>query len=223
MTVFSEEATVITQDWIDVSIPLHTGMVCWPGNPAVEIERMLTIEGGDGCNVSRMSLGAHTGTHVDAPIHFLPEGIGVHAAPLEAMMGLARVIEIQDSVSIKVAELKTHHIQPGERILFKTLNSPRCWQTDRFVDDFVYVSAAAAEYLASLPVQTVGVDYLSVGGFYADGQETHQALLSGGVWIIEGLNLTGVRPGNYQLICLPLRMTDADGAPARVLLSPIER
>ncbi|PWT76021.1 MAG: arylformamidase [Chloroflexi bacterium] len=212
---------MLTQDWIDVSAPLHTGMVVWPGNPAVEVERILTIEGGDSCNVSRISLGAHTGTHVDAPIHFLPDGAGVHEAPFEAMIGPARVIEIHDTVSIKVAELEGHHIQPGERILFKTANSPRCWQTGRFVDDFVYVSATAADYLAALPVQTVGVDYLSVGGFYADGQETHQALLSAGVWVIEGLNLTGVRPGSYQLLCLPLRLTDADGAPARVLLQPI--
>jgi arylformamidase len=212
-----------TQDWMDVSAPLRTGMVVWPGNPAVEIQRMLSIESGDGCNVSRISFGAHTGTHVDAPIHFLPDGAGVHEAPFEAMIGAARVIEILDTVSIKASELETKHILPGERILFKTVNSPRCWQTDHFMEDFVYVSAAAAEYLAALPVQTVGVDYLSVGGFYADGQETHQALLSAGVWIIEGLNLTGVRPGNYQLLCLPLLITDADGAPARVLLQPVER
>src|SRR5262249_1767384 len=106
------------------------------------------------------------------------------------------------------------------RILFKTVNSPMCWQSDHFVEDFVYVSAGAAQYLAALPVQTVGVDYLSVGGFSADGPETHQALLSAGIWIIEGLNLTGVRAGNYQLLCLPLLISNADGAPARVLLRP---
>ena len=118
---------------------------------------------GDVCNVSKMSLGVHTGTHMDAPIHF-HGGIGIDQMPLTAAVGRARVIEIGDPVSIKPGELAGHNIQRGERILFKTRNSPRCWQADDFVEDFVYMSHEAAQYLATLGVQTVGVDYLSVGG-----------------------------------------------------------
>ncbi len=209
----------MANDWIDVSVPIHTGMVHWPDNPPVTIERMLDLEQGDICTVSKMSLGLHTGTHVDSPRHFLREGHGVHMAPFTALMGPARVIEIVDPHSIKVEELRQHDIQPGERILFKTSNSTRCWHTDDFVEDFVYISQAAARYLAQQRVRTIGVDYLSVGGFSADGVETHVALLSAGIWIIEGLNLTPVQPGTYELVCLPLKIQDADGAPARVVLS----
>ena len=204
--------------WIDISVALHTGMVHWPDNPPVQIERMLDMDTGDVCNVSKMSLGVHTGTHVDAPSHFLRDGIGIHRAPFSALIGPARVIEIADTHAVTIDELRRHDIAGGERVLFKTLNSVRCWQTDDFVEDFVYVSQAAARYLASLPVQLVGVDYLSVGGYTTDGIETHQALLTAGIWIVEGLNLADVRPGIYELFCLPLKIADSDGAPARAVL-----
>lgn len=207
-----------TEPWIDISVPLHNGMVHWPDNPPVKVERMLDMDAGHACNVSKISLGVHTGTHVDAPRHFLREGAGVHLAPVSALIGPARVIAISDSRAVSTDELRQYDIQAGERVLFKTLNSARCWQTDDFVEDFVYISQAAARYLASLRVQTVGVDYLSVGGYTVDGPETHHALLSAGIWIIEGLNLAGVRPGTYELICLPLKIADSDGAPARAVL-----
>jgi len=212
----------MTEDWIDISVPLHTGMAYWPDNPPVLIERMEDIDRGDTANVSKLSMGAHTGTHMDAPVHFFPDGKGIDTMPLTAAIGLARVIEIQDSESIKPDELRTHQLQRGERILFKTRNSTRCWQTDDFVKDFVYISHEAAQYLAAQLVQTVGVDYLSVGGFFKDGVETHRALLSAGIWIIEGLNLSSVEPGTYELICLPLRITGSDGAPARAILRPTQ-
>ena len=208
----------MADEWIDVSVPLHTGMVHWPDNPPISIERELDMERGDVCNVSKMSLGVHTGTHMDAPIHFLRNGAGIDQMPLTVSIGRARVIEISDSVSITPEELAGHNIQRGERILFKTRNSARCWQTDDFVEDFVYIAHEAAQYLASLGVQTVGVDYLSVGGSKVDGPETHQALLGGGVWIIEGLNLSQAEAGVYDLICLPLRIVGGDGAPARAIL-----
>jgi arylformamidase len=208
----------MTEDWIDISVPLHTGMVHWPDNPPVSIERVQDIGRGDTANVSKLSLGAHTGTHMDAPVHFLPGGKSIDAMPLAATIGLARVIEIQDSESIKPAELHMHQIQSGERILFKTRNSARCWQSNDFVEDFVYISREAAQYLAAQRIQTVGVDYLSVGGFFKDAVETHRALLSAGIWIIEGLNLSSVQPGTYELICLPLKIAGSDGAPARAIL-----
>ena len=203
---------------MDISVPLKSGMVHWPDNPPVDIERVMDMNRGDVCNVSKMSLGVHTGTHMDAPIHFLANGIGIDQMPLTAALGRARVIEIGDPVSIKPGELVAHDIQRGERILFKTLNSPRCWQTDAFVEDFVYLSHEAAQYLATIGAQTVGVDYLSVGGAQIDGPQTHQALLEAGIWIIEGLNLAQAQPGIYDLICLPLRIVGGDGAPARAML-----
>ena len=138
--------------------------------------------------------------------------------PLEAAIGPARVIPISDRESIKVEELAGHDIQPGERILFKTYNSEHCWDTDSFVEDFVYLSAPAARYLVERGVRLVGIDYLSVGGFQADGEETHQALLKAGIWIIEGLDLKQVRPGRVELVCLPLKIAGGDGAPARALV-----
>jgi arylformamidase len=206
------------EDWIDVSVPLRTGMVHWPDNPPVSIERALDIGRGDAANVSKLSMGVHTGTHMDAPIHFFPTGKGIDSMPLTAAIGQARVIEISDPVSIKPEELRPHQIQPGERILFKTRNSPTCWQTNDFVKDFVYISSEAAQYLAEQKVQTVGVDYLSVGGFFKDGPETHYALLGAGIWIIEGLNLSNIRPGLVELICLPIKIEGSDGAPARAIL-----
>ena len=212
----------MAQNWIDVSVSLHTGMAHWPDNPAVSITRMLDMERGDVCNVSTISMGSHTGTHMDAPLHFVRAGKGLDEMPLDATMGPARIIEIHDPESIKAAELRPQAIQRGERILFKTRNSSRCWNTDDFIEDFVYISQEAARYLASLAVQAVGVDYLSVGGFKKDGQETHQALLEAGIWIIEGLNLSQVTPGAYELICLPLKIAHSDGAPARAIVRRME-
>jgi arylformamidase len=213
---------MMTEDWIDVSVPLRTGMVHWPDNPPVSIERVQDIERGDVANVSRLSLGVHTGTHMDAPIHFFRTGKGIDSMPLTATIGQARVIEIRDPESIKPEELHSYGIKRGERVLFKTRNSTRCWQTEDFVEDFVYISQEAARYLAAQQVQTVGVDYLSVGGFFKDGVETHHALLGAGVWIIEGLNLSNVEPGIYELICLPLKIEGSDGAPSRAVLRPTE-
>ncbi|GKS64152.1 hypothetical protein YTPLAS72_14560 [Nitrospira sp.] len=203
---------------MDLSVALRTGMVHWPDNPPVRIERMQEMERGDSANVSRLALRSHTGTHMDAPLHFVRTGRGLDEMPISAVIGPARVVEIQDPESIKAQELVAHHIQCNERILFKTRNSPRCWQTDEFLDDFVYISQEAARYLVGCGIQTVGVDYLSVGGFHMDGPETHHVLLESGVWIIEGLDLTGVVPGPYDLICLPLRVRRSGGATARAIL-----
>src|SRR3712207_5659468 len=141
--------------------------------------------------------------------------------PLTATIGRARVIEIRDPESVKPAELHPHRLQRGERILFKTQNSSRRWSAEDFMEDFVYVSQVAARYLAERGIQTVGVDYLSVGGFRKDGEETHRALLEAGIWVIEGLDLSEVEAGEYGLICLPLKIERSDGAPARAILRAI--
>ncbi len=193
-------------------------MVNWPGDPAVRFSHASSLERGDPATVSLLEMGAHTGTHMDAPAHFVRGGIGIDEMPLDAAVGMARVIAIADRESIKVEELAQHSIQPDERILFKTYNSEHCWDTDQFVEDFVYLSAPAARHLVERQVRLVGIDYLSVGGFRADGVETHQALLNAGVWVIEGLDLRHVRPGPVELICLPLKIAGGDGAPARALV-----
>jgi len=209
--------------WIDVSVNLKGGMARWPDDPEVRIEKMLDIDRGDICNVSVLSMGSHTGTHMDAPRHFVKNGKSIDEMPFEAAIGRARVIAIRDPESIKTKELERHGIRAGERLLFKTRNSPRCWKTDVFVEDFVYLSEEAAGYLVQKRVRTVGIDYLSVGGYKADGARIHLALLRAGVWVIEGLNLTGVKPGAYQLVCLPLRIFSGDGAPARAVIRPLKQ
>jgi arylformamidase len=204
--------------WLDVTVPVHPGMVRWPGDPIVKVSRRLDMARGDDINLSMISMGAHTGTHIDAPGHFLRFGKSIDQMPFSAMVGPARVIEIRDPESIKVVELATHRIRRGERILFRTRNSRRCWRAKHFVKDYVHISREGARFLAARQVAIIGVDYLSVGGFKEEGHEVHLTLLGAGVWLIEGLDLSRVRSGRYDLIALPLKMKGADGAPARVLL-----
>jgi arylformamidase len=171
------------------------------------------VEKGDLCTISALKMGTHTGTHIDAPIHFLPGGTGTDRVPLENLIGPARVIEIKDAHAVKAEELRVHHLGTRERLLFKTSNSERRWKTSQFVPDFVSIAEDAASYLAGLNTLAVGIDYLSAGS-----PETHRTLLSAGVAIVEGLNLAGVSPGRYELFCLPLKILGGDGAPARALL-----
>ena len=209
------------QAWIDVSVTVRHGMPHWPDNPPIVMQRPMELLRGHACNLSHLAMGVHTGTHIDAPVHFIHQAAGVDEMPLAATMGPARVIEIADPRVITADELRGHSLQAGERVLFRTANSPRCWQADRFVEDFVYISEQAAEHLAETRVRTVGVDYLSVGGYHADGAKIHRILLSAGIWIIEGLDLSAVRAGRYELICLPVKLHGSDGAPARALLRPL--
>lgn len=205
-------------DWIDVSVNLATGMSHWPGDPEVVIARIRDLAAGDDCTVGHLSLGAHTGTHLDAPAHFIAGGATLGELPLSAVIGRARVIGIDDPKCVTPEELGRHRIERGERILLKTANSPRAWESGRFVPDFVYVNLAAAEYLASAGIRTLGVDYLSVGPVDGDSAAIHRALLEAGIWIIEGLNLEAVPVGEVELVCLPLRIDGAEGAPARVVV-----
>jgi arylformamidase len=158
---------------------------------------------------------------MDGPVHFIHEAPGLDEMPLAATMGQARVIEIEHPREITAGELAQHRIQAGERILFRTLNSTRCWRAASFVEDFVYISEPAARHLAQARVRTVGVDYLSVGGYRADGALIHRILLEAGIWIIEGLDLSPVTSGRYEMICLPVKLHGSDGAPARAILRPI--
>ena len=205
-----------TTKWIDLSVPIYGGMVHWPDDPPIELDAIMHVERGDLCTVSALKMGTHTGTHIDGPIHFLPGSPGTDAVPLENLIGPARVIEIEDSSAVRWAELRKHKIGESERLLFKTLNSQRCWNSSGFVSDFVSLAEDAANYLAKLKTLAVGIDYLSLGS-----PEVHRTLLRAGVGIIEGLNLSNVNTGEYEFLCLPLRIPGGDGAPARALLKPL--
>ena len=208
----------MSNPWIDVSVPVHTSMVHWPGDPPFQIRRTADLERGDVCTVSQVSMGVHTGTHMDAPLHFVRGGAAMDALPLDAVLGRARVIEILAREAIDAETLRPCRLQAGERVLLKTRNSSEAWKRPDFVEDFVHISRDGAAYLAERRVRTVGIDYLSVGGYQRDGTETHLALLTAGIWLIEGLDLSAVGPGAYELMCLPLRLVGAEGAPARAVL-----
>jgi arylformamidase len=205
--------------WIDVSLTLKSNMMHWPGDPPVSIERVREMDKGDTVNLSKITMGAHSGTHVDAPIHFIKGAKGVDQILIDSLIGPARIIEIADADTIKEKELAGHRIKKGERILLRTRNSiKKILYRDTFSEDFVYMEKGAAEFLVTRGIKTLGVDYLSVGGYKENGPDVHRMLLGAGILIIEGLDLTGALPGLYDMICLPIKILDSDGAPARVIL-----
>ena len=212
------DSPVADSGWIDISVPLYNGMAVWPGDAPFERTSALEIAKGDSCNVSQISITAHVGTHMDAPCHYLEGAAGIETMPIAAAIGPARVVEIRDPKVIRTSELEPLGLSKGERVLFKTGNSERCWKTDHFQKKYIYIPPETARFLVRSGIQTVGIDYLSVGGFENGGTETHRILLQAGIWIIEGLNLRHVEPGDYQLVCLPLKIMGGDGAPARAVL-----
>jgi arylformamidase len=206
--------------WIDVSVPLTDNTVSWPDDPPVRVERIEDLERGDNHNLSLLSMSSHSGTHLDAPAHFFSGGRTIDEIDPENLIGTARVIEILDADSVKPAALEPLLIRKGERILIKTRNS-RLWREEKtFNKDYVYLTVEAALHFVERKVRLIGIDYLSVGGAGQDGSEVHRILLGAGVTIIEGLDLSATKPGRYHIVCLPLRIKNGDGAPARVILKP---
>lgn len=210
----------------DVSVPISTGTPTYPGDPGIEITAWASIKRGDAANVTLLHMGAHTGTHVDAPAHFI-EGAGrVGALPLEVLVGRAVVFEIPAEVhAIEARHLRTQDWRGTERVLFKTRNS-QFWAdtTQGFRTDYTYIAPDAARLLVESGVWLVGVDYLSVEAFKPERYETHEVLLSSGVVIVEGLDLREIAAGVYELICLPLKIAggSGDGAPARAILRTLD-
>jgi arylformamidase len=202
----------------DISVPIVNGGLVYPGNPKISITPQQEIARGAGANVSLLSFGSHTGTHVDAPKHFFDDEAGVDAIPLEVLMGPAVLIRIDDAVkAVGETELRLHELAGHERILIKTRNSSYINERD-FRQDYTYLAPDGAEYLASLGVTLVGVDYLSVEQFHSGHHRTHKALLGKGIVIVEGLDLSAPAAGPYELRVLPLRIAGLDGAPARAVL-----
>lgn len=203
----------------DISLTYTEDLPTWPGDPTIQLKQISSIEDGEMANVTHLSMCAHSGTHVDAPDHFLGNGKTVESIPLELMVGPAAVVEVRAEGTITAADLISAQIPEGtKRILLKTANS-EVWAAGNmeFQEDFLAPDKEAAKYLIELGIEVIGVDYLSVAPF-TDPEPTHKTLLEAGVLIIEGLDLSGVEPGEYTLYCLPLKIGGADGAPARVLL-----
>ena len=208
--------------WIDISIPFRNNMVHWPSDPVPHVKRLKDRNAGDDTTLTEMQWIDHVGTHVDAPLHFIKNGKTIDKMPLNATIGRTRVIEIKNPISITLKELVPHGIRRGERILFKTQNSVKCYKSDAFVEDYVYFDTDVAQYLADKGVRVVGIDYLSIGK-YGDREslrETHRILLDSGVYIIEGINLAKVKAGRYELLCLPILLENGDAASARAILRP---
>jgi arylformamidase len=201
----------------DVTVPISGDMVVYPGDPPVKIERKSTINENDSkYNFSLYSFGSHTGTHVDPPFHFLENGVTVDRLPLELLMGRARVVEIT-AARIDESALEEFDFTADARVLFKTRNS-YLWGRKDFAEDYVYITPGAARSLVSEGIKVVGIDYLSVDKHGDERFDTHLTLLGAGTLIIEGLDLREIEPGDYELLCLPLKVKDGDGAPARVVL-----
>jgi arylformamidase len=206
----------------DVTVPLHNELPTYPGDPGIQIRDWLALSNGDAANVSVLNFGAHTGTHVDAPAHFIEGAAKVESLALDVLIGEAEVIEVPKDYQVIDEQFVIANCASGlERVLFKTRNSD-FWSEAKpeFHTDFTYLELKAAEQLVKQGTRLIGIDYLSIEKFKPEKHETHLALLSRGVIILEGLNLSAIPAGRYELICLPLRLRSdkGDGAPARVVL-----
>ncbi len=203
----------------DITVPFSTALPVYPGDPAVQITQVASLAAGDICTVSHLSFGSHTGTHVDPPAHFVAGAATLDELSLDVLIGPARVVDVGEISAIDVATIDAAKLAGVERVLFKTRNS-RLWQAGahEFEPGFVYLETTAAERLVELGVKLVGIDYLSIEKFNFEQPTTHYALLGNNVVIVEGLNLTDVAAGEYELICLPMKIKNGDGGPARVVL-----
>jgi len=210
----------------DVSVPLTNEMPTYPGDPGIQIRDWYSLSNGDPANVTYLSFGAHTGTHVDAPAHFIDGANKVESLALDVLLGKAQVIEVPENrESIDEQFVSANYLQGQMRVLFKTRNSS-FWRDGSagFRQDFTYLELSAAKYLVQAGVKLVGIDYLSIEQFGQKNHPTHLALLTKDVVIVEGLNLSAVAAGEYELICLPMRISSGkgDGAPARVVLRTLD-
>jgi arylformamidase len=205
---------------IDISVTITNEIPVWPGDPSVELERVSKIEDGANANVSQVRMSVHTGTHMDAPYHFIKDGYTIEAVPLETLIGPAQVVKIADAVEVIDAQvIRSAGIRPDTvRVLFRTRNS-QFWpsQTSDFRTDFVGIDAGGAQALVDMGIRLVGIDYLSIAPFHMS-RPTHEALLGRQVAVLEGCNLSQVEPGTYMLYALPTKLGGSDGAPVRAVL-----
>jgi arylformamidase len=205
--------------WQDVTATLNEDLAVWPDDPPLRLRRVSSMDEGEEANLTVIESTLHLGTHIDAPMHYVKDGAGIEAMPVDLMVGSVQVIEIDNPDHIAVADLRPYDLQGVQRIFFKTTNSRGRWPSQQFDERYVGVSPEAARYLVEHDVRVVGLDYLSIGPFDEEANgATHRTLLGAEVWVIEGLDLRHIEPGTYQMIALPLKIAGVDGAPARVLL-----
>ena len=210
--------------WIDATATLAAGRTpVYEGDAPMVFTFLKDMRKGDGLTLSKYDLGAHSGTHIDAPMHFIRDGASIDVVTIESLIGPARVIVIPDTVQvIDAAELNRHDWKSAERILFRTRSSSRGWMdSSQFHRDFAYITGDAAEAMAAGGVRLVGVDYISAEQFAAPAPLAHRALLGKGIPIVEGLDLRAAPAGDYDLIILPLKVAAHEAAPARAILRPI--
>ena len=203
----------------DISVPLQNGMHFWEGDPEPKISRLEDHERGDAWTTSHLSFAAHIGTHIDAPLHRVRGGNTIDKLDLETLIGRAYVAELMDVESeIRAKDLNAHNIPSNvKRLLFKTRNG-ELWARQGFQKDFVALSADGAQWIVERGIQLVGMDYLSADIFLTDAAPAHDVLLNANVVIVEGMMLQNVAAGWYTLVCLPIKIAGADGAPARAIL-----
>jgi arylformamidase len=205
----------------DISMTIEAGMISWPSDGPVVVDRVRSMDNGERLNQSRLDLSAHTGTHIDAPIHFLKEGNGVDSLPLDVLIGPVFVAHIPDVQAIGASDLRKAGIPSGtDRLLLKTDNG-KFLERSGFSQEFSYITPDGAGYLIDQGIRLVGIDYLSVAE-YGSGEDVHRALLSEGIVIVEGLDLREIPPGLYRMSALPLKIKGCDGAPARVVLEEMK-
>jgi arylformamidase len=207
----------------DISLPISGAMVVWPGDPPVQMSCLSSLDAGDAFSVTRLDMGSHVGTHVDAPAHFLPGGKGVDELDLELLIGQALVVDVGDVDTITASTLAGLTVLPGtRRLLLRTRNSQLWVRGEKaFVPAFVAIEEDGARWLLQNGIRLVGIDYLSVAP-YDNPVPSHEVLLGAGVIIVEGLDLSRVVPGTYQFVCLPLKLVGCDGSPARAVLVEVE-
>ena len=200
----------------DISQTLREGIPVWPGDRTFRVRRSMQISKGQSCNVSEITMSTHTGTHLDAPYHFDESGLDMAAVPLQNYLGPARVVSFPVAKLIGAADLQLLEWEGLERVLFKTLSS--CRREDRFERDFVYLSEDGAEFIGRRGLRLVGTDSPSIDAYSSKSLRSHKILLNHGVAILEGIRLDHVPDGDYELICLPLKLAGLDGSPVRALL-----
>ncbi len=210
------------REWIDITRTLSNSMIHWPGDPPFNWERVSDITGPGTCNLSQISTGVHIGTHIDAPLHFIPDGMDIVELPLSQLCGPAMVVDIPAARDMTIEDLESADIERGERVLFRTANQA-LWDKPDFDESFYGISGEAAMWLVDHEVPLVGVDYLSVDGYNQSTRPAHYALLGNGVIIIESLDLSQVRPGRYELVALPLKIAGSEASPARVIIRKMRR
>jgi arylformamidase len=206
--------------WLDISVPIDARIHTFPGDPTFRRELHAAMADGADCNVGRLDMGAHTGTHIDAPLHFIEGATGIEGTPLDAVIGPAWVVDAREvTATITPGDIERLEIPAGEtRLLFRTPNS-RLWDLDTFSDEFIAFGAEAAQALVARGIRLVGIDYLSIAPF-GDPAPAHRAFLGAGVVVLEGVDLRAIEPGPYDLHAAPIRLVGSDGAPVRALLRP---